>query len=391
MQCKHEGNEYKVTRGTRIFLFLSALLLLAFGIFLIILPFMEQREGIGTYIFLIVLGFFIILISILGFLDLLKAKLILFQDKLIIIGFKKKKEMYINDIEGYRVLENGMIVIVPKNKDLKEIKFINIFEKKEEIAEWFDKNLQNLSLEAYQAEEKEILNNDQISLYEEERKQKLEQARKIAKWGGYAVLLLAFWAFIHPYPYKIMCLVFALCPWIGILLLQKYKGIIVLDSDRQSARPNVAIFFFVPAGVLAVRAMLDWNILTYENLWIPVIAVTIVTFTVLLNVIKEQKKKWGVVIILFLFLGAYGYGVTICANGLLDTSMPEKYEAVILKKYKSSGKSKSYKFKLTPWGPCMEENTADVSSNIYSMHEVGDTVSVYLFKGALSIPWFIVK
>ena len=380
--------EYRVSLGMRVIISVGALFLCCIGIFIIIFPFIaNSKDNIALQVILSLCGIFLIVVGVLGFLDTLKARLIILTDRIILIGFRKKKEIELKDVEGYRILGNGVLVIVPKDKKNKEIKFSNIFENSKEIIEWFDKNLKNLTLEEYKAEEEKILSNVEISYSEEDRREKLEKARKMVRWSNYVIYLIIFWVYVYPYPSQLIYLSLIIIPLLGIYFLYKYKGIVTVFSGARNASPGLQAFLFLPSIMLEVRATLDWNILSYENVWFQAITVMLITTLSILNALREQKKQAAVVIALVLLLGAYGYGFSIIANGIFDDSTPEIYKAKFINKVISDGDAKHYKFKLSRWSQNNNKCIVSVSPIVYNKHFIGDTAIVYLYKGAFLIPW----
>jgi hypothetical protein len=62
----------------------------------------------------------------------------------------------------------------------------------------------------------------------------------------------------------------------------------------------------------------------------------------------------------------------------------------VLAKRISSGKTTSYYLELGEWGPRDEVADVSVSNSTYKNVEIGEMVNVYLKKGKLNIPWFII-
>jgi hypothetical protein len=94
----------------------------------------------------------------------------------------------------------------------------------------------------------------------------------------------------------------------------------------------------------------------------------------------------GISLILFV----YGYGSIITLNYIYDKSEPEIFNARILSKRISSGKSTTYYFELTPWGQQKEIDEVFVSKELYKRLEENDEVKIYFNKGKFEIPWFTV-
>jgi hypothetical protein len=86
----------------------------------------------------------------------------------------------------------------------------------------------------------------------------------------------------------------------------------------------------------------------------------------------------------------YAYGFIITTNSVFDTAQPEYYKAKILDKRISSGKSTSYYFELSSWGPQSQNDEVMVNRELYNEKEVGDSALIYFSEGFYKIPYFIV-
>jgi hypothetical protein len=86
----------------------------------------------------------------------------------------------------------------------------------------------------------------------------------------------------------------------------------------------------------------------------------------------------------------YGFGATTAYNAAFDEGKPNYYEAKVVYKHISSGKSKTYYLTLAPWGPFQKQTDASVSSEYYERIPVDATVPVYLMPGRLGIAWHTV-
>ena len=102
---------------------------------------------------------------------------------------------------------------------------------------------------------------------------------------------------------------------------------------------------------------------------------------------KSGKQRWLILATLFLAV-AYGGGVTAMADALLDRSAPHVFQSEVLQKRISGGRSTTWYVRLAPWGPRDQPAEVSVHSSFYSSVQPGQIVCVYLYPGALKIPWF---
>jgi hypothetical protein len=374
---------------------MTTLFISAVGLALIIVPAVITKDD-RFYWLMSIITLPIVGVAIFKSLSAWMSRLILYSDRFVYNSVFKRREYSIAEIQGYRIGLDEERTIVLKDRSVKPIKLSNNFEKKEEISAWFSKNLMIVPLEESQPDEKQIINENDLGLSENERKEKLERIQKLNKWIHYVFVPVMIWGIASPYPYKTMCTVCILCPWIGIGLLYYYKGVFILDGWldgwKVGTRPNAVVFFAAPASILVWRALKDWNILSETNIWLPTIMLTCITFTALLLFAKEQTRDVSTRIMFFFMLSIYSYGVIVTSNGAFDTSIPKKHQTKILKKEIQGGRIKTYTFTLAPWGVHHKNITVDVQKTSVGWRQpVGYTVEIYEYEGAFSIPWFLVK
>jgi hypothetical protein len=149
----------------------------------------------------------------------------------------------------------------------------------------------------------------------------------------------------------------------------------------------------VAAGMgLCLRALLDYNILDYSKVWAPSILIALIFIAIMAIDNKEFKFKnaadYFVIIVFSIFMFGYGFGAVITMNCLYDKSKPETFNATVLNKRISSGKSTTYYLELSPWGKQKEIDEVSVSKGLYNRLDKDDKVNIYFMKGQFDIPWF---
>lgn len=145
---------------------------------------------------------------------------------------------------------------------------------------------------------------------------------------------------------------------------------------------------------LGLRCLLDFTIFDYKNVWLPVLAISLVLFVILLigsiRYRSNDTQKYGDMIGSFCLLCFYAFGATLTLNCLSDTSTPEVYEVKVLDKRIAKGKSTTYYLKLAPWNKQPEAEEISVDRGMYNRIEKEDKVNIYYKHGRLDIPWLIV-
>ena len=198
----------------------------------------------------------------------------------------------------------------------------------------------------------------------------------------------------YPRPYLVSVSIGMTLPLIALGSLFVYRGLIRFDERKNSAYPSIIYGFIAPSGALAIRAIMDYEILSYKDLWITV-GVSSILLTVLFLVITKEVKFSKILdyITAFSLAGmifAYSFGTYVILNCLFDKSTPEVFRTEVIDKEIDSGRSTTYYLKLDPWAPGMQQEKVSVTKDEYVVTDKGDSVDIYLKRGLLKTPWFYV-
>ncbi|MBO9701539.1 MAG: hypothetical protein J7604_15125 [Sporocytophaga sp.] len=391
------NKEYKIAKGWAIFIYVFAPLLIALFGSILIMPFIpsaaENEVPVEVYWIIIPISVTMIVLFIIGIIDTIKGKFVIGHDRIYLNTTLTKRTLLLDEIKGYRVTSK-FIFIESSTKGKKQIKLSTYVGSKGEIIAWLASHYPDLDKLTAEMEEHEILENKDFGATVVEREQRLKKARTTTKIINWTAGLISAWTFFAPDPYEYLIVALMIIPIPAILILKFSKGIIRLEDKNDTAYPTIFAAVFFPAIVLAIRALLDYNIFNYENIWLPACSITafIMTVVILGNNEFSFRKLKGYLLALFFSacFFAYTYGTIIGLNNILDQSIPQVYHAKILSKRISSGKTKSYYFKLTSWGPEKYSEEVSVSKELYNELGNNDIVTIYFSKGRFDIPWFVV-
>ncbi|WP_224998754.1 hypothetical protein [Cesiribacter sp. SM1] len=385
--------EYKIAKGWAIFIYLTAPFLIALFGWLLILPIKAGTTSPNISWIFIPVSIGMMALMIVGVIDAYKSRLIIDKEKIASISTLSKRELKLHEIKGYTVNEQ-YIIVEPKDKHKKKIKISKYVSKTHEITLWLSKRFPDLDLITAKEEEQEILTNQNLGWTTKIREEKLKKARKTAKIINWAGGLSAAWTFFYPTPYQLAILSAMAIPVIALVAVKLSDGLIRIDERKGSAYPSVIYGLIYPSLGLMLRAFLDFDIFEYDNVWGGTILLTL-TFVGLVFLIQKElsfknKLDYFTLLSISLFLFFYSLGTIIHINCYYDDSQAEQYEAKILNKRVSSGKSTSYYFELSPWGRKNEIDEVTVDKSLYNRMEVGEEVKIYFKNGKLDIPWFMV-
>lgn len=385
--------EYKIGKGWAIFIYIFAPLFIALFVWLLIMPFLLDDASIEMLYFFAPISLAMIGIAVVGLLDTIKGKVIVSSDTLSIRSTFINRDLKFQEIKGFRV-EQNYIFVLPNTEKKKRIKISSYIGNSSEFIMWLTSNFPDLHQVNEEKEETEILDNFDYGRNAEERSFRLNQAKKVSKVLNWAGGLILVWTLFIPEPYEYAILASISLPVIVLVSVIYYKGLIRIDEKKGSVYPTVFIAILMSSCGLFLRALLDYDILDYSNIWIPSIIIGTVMVALMVYATKEfnykQAKGYFIVLTLIIFFWGYSFGSIVTLNCMYDKSVPQIYHSTVLDKRVSSGKTTTYYFELLAWGAQTESDDVSVSEKLYNYLEVGDSVNIYLKRGQLEIPWFIV-
>jgi hypothetical protein len=384
---------YLVSKGWRIAAVVASLVYIPFGFILFWLPF---RGAYPAPLSVTILCFILGTVFIFSFLYLLvnsfKYRFEIWDDKIRSIGLLGVKEMRLDEIAGYECIQkaNGGRISFVSEKTKGKVRVMMMFESSNEFKQWLEDNFKDLTAIEAAREMKVVLSNEKLGTNEEQRKESLQ---KIKRWAGlFGVLfsVFAYWGFLHPRPYGFFIWASILLPFFGAGFLAIFPGIFKFNVGMRS--PFVPIDFFVCPSVvvLAGRAFFDWNILNWDSFWMPFAGFTLFLFALFMSLSRETRKKKFLIILWLIYCALYGYGASICLNGILDKNVPVKYLSKVIDKRMIEGRPPEYYMTLPSWGPMPEQREYKVYGNAYQQRAVGDSVTVSLKSGAFHIPYYFI-
>lgn len=167
-----------------------------------------------------------------------------------------------------------------------------------------------------------------------------------------------------------------------------------IDEKANSGYPSVLVAVLLPCLGLLLRALFDYELVSYAPLW-PVVGATATGAGLLLAIGSRQflfrpgsQGSVGGTIVLLACL--YGYGASSIVNAVYDDSLATGYSTRVLDKHISSGKTTSYYLKVNAWGAVAAAEDVQVSSDYYDQVRMSEKVAIALHKGRLAVPWFTV-
>jgi len=310
-------------------------------------------------------------------------------------GWSQAREVGYDEIEGFRVPEGRktpVLLLFPRDRTRKPIKIDLALERAEELDAVLREKFRDLDADDVKAELSEILADENLGLSEADRRTALGRARTqshILTAAGSAVSL---WAWFYPHPYDLALMLLALVPVLAIGFVRWSHGLVTLDGKMTRARPTIAVAVTGPASILGLRAFLDWHVLAWSGFWTPfaVFGGTVIAL-VLFCAQGPERRKAGTLASLCVVSLVYSYGLVIFLNCALDRSVPDVHKTVVVARWYAHGKSTSYYLRVDPWIDGRGSREITVARSVYDRHPEGSPALIWVRKGCMAIPWFVVR
>lgn len=323
------------------------------------------------------------------FLYTIKSKVVLFPDRISIEHFTGTRVMSRRQIRDWRILPTNptCLLLQPSEDGVKKAKVALTFPLDDQFEQWLEP-LPCLDTEEESASEEEIANDGRLGDNPADRKAALVRGKSLAKKLTIASTVVCGWAWFYPTPYMPVIVSLIALPWVGIEILRRSNGLFRVDERRNDAHPTVALALMFPPLILALRSLLDYNVLQSASAFLLYASIggLLVFFAAKFDpTLWARKPIFGT----FCAIGfAYGFGVVTEANALLDRSIGTSYSAIVQGKHITNSKRVSYHLELSPWGPTTKPDDLEVSRATYDPIECGDSAVITLRRGALGLNWY---
>lgn len=386
--------EYKIATAWKVFVcFVACSLIALLGFF----AFVFLTKETTSFLFDSLVG--LISVSTSTFLSLLivdvfKAKLIISTDSIQLKSFFINRQLSIGEIKGYSI-QKEQIILHPQDTSKKRIAIPTYWKNFNEIKNWIYSSYLDLEKESIRIETQEILKNQHLASSQKKGERKLKQAKRIVSFLNSIGFLSSLWLLVFPKPYLFTVFLCVSVPLFCLLLIIWSKGLIRINDKKGSASPSLLICYLTCCFALTIRAFTDFDIQSYQHLWLPFLGI-VGTFATLYfwntkkNFSSNQKKSNSDYLIPMICFLSYAFSTVILLNCTLKQKNSETYNVLILNKEEYSGgrgTSSSFNVTVSPWGKRLFPNSISVSSSVYQSHAVGDSISLNLSQGYFNIPW----
>lgn len=383
---------YQASGFWRIALVLTSIILAAGGGLGVWLSATGQLGKPGSRLWLMSISVGLGLLGLYCLLSTLRSRVVLFPDRIVVEELTRTVVLSRDEIRGWRSLPTSPLtfLFVPIDKHRRAAKVALVFHLDETFAQWLD-TLPCLDAEDADASLADIENNPDLGPTPDNRMDAFARGKRLARALTIVSTFLCLWGAVYPYPYVPIVVLLAALPWVATEMVRRSPGLFRIDENRNDVHPSVGIAFVLPGMILLLRAVIDYEVFqsaTAVVLYVALGGALALAANAVDPTVRTRKVN---ALALFAFCLAYGYGLTIEANTLLDHSPGASCSAVVEGKHIQAGKRTTYNLNIGPWGPQAESSRLRVSRYTYEPIQRGDIVLLMLHKGALGVKWFYMR
>lgn len=196
------------------------------------------------------------------------------------------------------------------------------------------------------------------------------------------------WLFLNV-PYRLFAILALLPPLIALALCCIFPDDTTLtDSKRaESSRASFTGVMIISSLVPTLRTLLDFNFPQWGRLLLISAVVCVVLLVLVLLLSTEWRVRKSALICVGFALLYYSVGFTAQVNYVFDRAEPTSCEAVVEEMRISTSSKSPDTYDLTVVLPDGQTQELSVAQEFYEQTEVGDTVTVTTFIGALGIAY----
>jgi hypothetical protein len=280
------------------------------------------------------------------------------------------------------------LVPVPDDAATKRLK-ISLMLKTDATFDAWIARLPDLDQQELDQSERDIAETLYQDLMPHEREAKVNRLKVLGKRANQIMIALSIGALFLPDYHHLLIGILIALPWIAVWLVARYQPLYRFGGRRNDAHPDMTLGLMMPGLLLTARAFLDAHTLDWSGSLMLAVAGGLPLSAAALRVDPWFRRQRMTAILTCIFTLAYGFGAGFEIDVLADSTKPSIYATHVLGKRISHGsKSTTYYLTVGPWGPFTHDREIGVSIAQYRATGMGDTVCIYLGKGAFKVAWY---
>jgi hypothetical protein len=315
-----------------------------------------------------------------------KTKIVLRDDALERHGLFRTKIIAKSDIRGVRMyVVNGIKCLELVTTANKKIKIALLIRLDVAFFAWLD-TLTDLDQEELDDSERELQKDPILGITPGERSENLLHARQVAKWLNRIGMAALLWGMFYPHPYDAAIALNSGLPLVVALIMMRSSGLYDIEGRPNDRRPSMAMPIFGPSIVLGLRAVLDLEFLGVAPILVWGGIIGVAGGLLILRFAAPRRSRFSSIVLL-VFLAGYAGAAIAFADTMLDKGQPTAHPVVVRDKRISRDNATVYYLTVDAFDGSATESDLSVDQALYERVNPGESVCVYVFPGALKIPW----
>jgi hypothetical protein len=319
------------------------------------------------------------------------TRVVLQPDAIEVHGLWRTKRMVRTEIAGRRAhqMESGGpgMRLLPRYTSDDSLALPQSLKTDAEFYAWFA-DIPDVDAKERQASLDEYLRDNSEAGSAEEKMQRLRNAARVSRYFAWITIAVFFWVAVYPHPYDPAVLIAAMLPWLAAGLSVARGSVYRLDTTANDVRINLFPTLVLPGFALMLRATFDSDLLDWGRaVWMTAVG-GIAGIGLCVIFVRELRTQRASQVALSMLILPYSYGVVVLGNMKLDSADADQFRTQVLDASIDTSNGRRFNLRLAPWGPRSEAEEVDVGQAFYKRTTKGDTVCVYVHRGAFAIRWF---
>ncbi|MGB5988627.1 MAG: hypothetical protein WBG43_02655 [Marinifilaceae bacterium] len=380
--------EYRFSKTAKILTFIIAPLLIAACFYGGFIAEIKASNTIRIIIAAVASSF--IFCVIMSIIEVIKTKLIIEDDCFIKTRIFSTRTLAFKEIEGFREDDNH-IYIISKVPNKKNIKITTYFNNSNYLSNFLQKKFPDLDRNDLRKKENKFYRNKKKEITK--KKEKIEKAILPLNWIGIASTLMFYFI---PLNYEFLTIINILIPTIGLIILVKNKGFVSIMPYNDSLYPTLKYVLYWPVGALIVGIIMNYEILSYSNIWIPTTLITFIIVYIIKHYrdgesLQETKNEKRIIyIVTTAYVSVFVFISLLHLNCTFDYKEGEVFKTDVISKEikEDSDHDLTYFITVHDWTNKTGMNEFKISKERYKKLDINNRVYIIVKDGLLGIPWY---
>jgi hypothetical protein len=318
----------------------------------------------------------------------LRSRLIIEGERIEVRGAFLEKSADPSEVEGFRTLNtrNGSFWRLKLKQGRGSILIPKWFDC-EELGAWFQQ-LTDLDEQGRERLLGKIVQDEKLGTTLEQRLGALAVAKQLSIILSAIAVIAAVGTFLGGAQWRLpAAAVLALVPVAVLYFLSTRPFLYALGRSRRDPRNELSIALLASAMGLFFSS-LQTHFVSLMPL-LPAMAAVALAFIAAFYMLSRKGPRTqafhGIVLVC---AGFFSMGLIAACDTLLDSGVATPYQAQVVDKHESTGRSTTYYLDFDTWGPFSGANHVSVPYSVYEPAQPGDTVCFEVYPGTLHAAWF---